>query len=65
MKKMDKDKVIAGRSILEILNRFDKKIKDPRSFNEGKKIVKVIRSFLKINCKLSQLDKKLSDFTKK
>ena len=30
-----------------------------------KKIVKVIRSFLKINCKLSQLDKKLSDFTKK
>ena len=64
-KKMDKDKVIAGRSILEILNRFDKKIKDPRSFNEGKKIVKVIRSFLKINCKLSQLDKKLSDFTKK
>ena len=38
MKKMDKDKVIAGRSILEILNRFDKKIKDPRSFNEGKKL---------------------------
>ncbi len=65
MKKMDENKVIAGRSILEILSRFDKKIKDPRSFNEGKKIVKVIRSFLKINCKLSQLDKKLSDFTKK
>ncbi len=65
MKKMDKDRVIAGRSILEILNRFDKKIKDPRSFNEGKKIVKIIRSFLKINCKLSQLEKKLLDFTKK
>ena len=65
MKKMDENKVIAGRSILEILSRFDKKIKDPRSFTEGKKIVKVIRSFLKINCKLSQLDKKLSDFTKK
>ncbi len=65
MKKMEQDKVIAGRSILEILNRFDKKIKDPRSFNEGKKIVKIIRSFLKINCKLPQLEKKLLDFTKK
>ena len=53
MKKMEQNKVIAGRSILEILNRFDKKIKDPRSFSEGKKIVKIIRSFLKINCKLS------------
>ena len=65
MKKLDKDKVIAGRSILEILNRFDKKIKDPRSFNEGKKIVKIIRSFLKINCKLSQLEKKTFRLYKK
>jgi ATP phosphoribosyltransferase regulatory subunit len=65
MKKMKQDKIIAGRSISEILKRFDKKIKDPRSFNEGKKIVKIIRSFLKINCQLSKLDKKLLDFTKK
>ena len=65
MKKMDQNRIIAGRTILEILNRFDKKIKDPRSFNEGKKIVKIIRSFLRINCKLSQLEKKLLDFTKK
>ena len=65
MKKMDQDKVIAGRSISEILNRFDKKIKDPRSFNEGKKIVKIIRSFLKINCKLTKLEKKLFDFINK
>ena len=57
MKKMEQEKVIAGRSISEILKRFDKKIKDPRSFNEGKKIVKIIRSFLKINCQLSKLDK--------
>ena len=62
MKKMDQEKVIAGRSVSEILKRFDKKIKDPRSFNEGKKIVKIIRSFLKINCQLSKLDKKLLDF---
>ena len=65
MKKMKLDKVIAGRSISEILVRFDKKIKDPRSFNQGKQIVKIIRSFLKINCKLSKLDKKLLEFTKK
>ena len=64
MKKMEQEKVIAGRSISEILKRFDKKIKDPRSFNEGKKIVRIIRLFLKINCKLSKLDKKLFNFTK-
>ena len=65
MKKMDQEKVIAGRSISEILKRFDKKIKDPRSFSDGKKIVKIIKSFLKINCKLSQLDGKLLDFAQK
>ena len=65
MKKMDQDKVIAGRSISEILKRFNKKIKDPRSFNEGKQIVKIIRSFLKINCKLSKLDDTLLNFAKK
>ena len=65
MKKLDQDKVIAGRSISEILKRFDKKIKDPRSFADGKKIVKIIKSFLKINCKLSELNKNLYDFTKK
>jgi len=65
MKKMDQDKVVAGRTITEILRRFDKKIKDPRSFDDGKKIVKIIKSFLKINCKLSQLDEKLLDFAKK
>jgi ATP phosphoribosyltransferase regulatory subunit len=65
MKKMEQEKIVAGRSVSEILKRFDKKIKDPRSFNEGKKIVKIIRSFLKINCQLSKLDKKLLDFAKK
>ena len=65
MKKLNQDKVIAGRSISEILKRFDKKIKDPRSFDDGKKIVKIIKSFLKINCKLSELDKKLLNFAEK
>ena len=65
MKKMKQDNVIAGRSISEILRRFDKKIKDPRSFSEGKQIAKIIRSFLKINCKLSHLNRRLLDFTKR
>ena len=65
MKKLEKHKVKAGRSISEILKRFDKKIKDPRSFSDGKEIVKIITSFLKINCKLSELDETLLDFVKK
>ena len=65
MKKMKQDNVIAERNISEILKRFNKKIKDPRSFSEGKKIAKIIRSFLKINCKLSQLDERLLDFMNK
>ena len=62
---MQQDKVIAGRDISEILKRFNKKIKDPRVFSEGKEIVKIIRSFLKINCKLTKLEKKLFDFINK
>ncbi len=64
MTKVEKDKIIAGRTVSEILKRFDKKIKDPRSFSDGKKIVRIIKSFLKINCKLSKLDNKLLDFAK-
>ena len=65
MRTMDQKRTIAGRPVSEILKRFDKKIKDPRSFNEGKKIVKIIRSFLKINCKLSELDRRLLEFAEK
>ena len=65
MKKKEQDKIVAGRSVSEILKRFDKKIKDPRSFVDGKKIVKIIKSFLKIKCKLSELDQRLLDFAKK
>ena len=59
---MDQEQDIAGRSVSEILKRFDKKIKDPRSFNEGKKIVRIIRSFLEIKCQLSKIDNKLLNF---
>ena len=65
MKKLSQDNVIAGRSISEILKRFDKKIKDPRSFKDGKKIVNVIKSFLKIDCRLSNIDEKLLEFANK
>ena len=65
MKKFDQNKLVAGRSISEILKRFDKKIKDPRSFADGKKIVKIVKTFLKINCKLSKLDDELLNFAKK
>jgi len=47
------------------LSRFDRKIKDPRSFGENKKIVKIVREFLKINCSIDKLEKTLKSFVKK
>ncbi len=65
MKEMGQNKLIAGRSISEILKRFEKKIKDPRSFKGRKKVVKIIKSFLKISCKLPNIEKTLLTFVKK
>jgi len=65
MQNLDQSKEIANRKISEILSRFDRKIKDPRSFGENKKIVKIIREFLKINCSIDNLDKTLKSFVKK
>ena len=62
MKNSDQDKEIANRKVSEILSRFDRKIKDPRSFRENKKIVKIIREFLKINCSINKLEKTLNNF---
>ena len=39
MKNLDQSVEIASRKISQILSRFDRKIKDPRSFAENKKIV--------------------------
>ena len=64
MKNLDQSKEIASRKVSEILYRFDRKIKDPRSFRENKKIVKIIREFLKINCQINKLDKTLKNFIK-
>jgi len=65
MKNLDQSKEIANRKISEILSRFDRKIKDPRLFTENKKIVKIIREFLKINCSIGKLEKTLKSFVKK
>ncbi len=65
MKNLDQNKEIASRKVSEILSRFDRKIKDPRLFKENKKIVKIIREYLKINCPIDQLEEILKSFAKK
>ncbi len=65
MKNLDQNNEIANRKISEILYRFDRKIKDPRSFLENKKIAKIIREFLKISCSTDKLEKTLKNFVKK
>ena len=65
MKNLDQNKEIANRKVSEILSRFDRKIKDPRSFSENKKIVKIIREFLKIHCSIDKTERSLKDFIKK
>jgi len=65
MKNLDQNKEIANRKVSEILSRFDRKVKDPRSFSKNKKIVKIIREFLKINCSIDKIERILKDFIKK
>ena len=65
MKNLDQNNEIANRKVSEILSRFDRKIKDPRSFVENKKIARIIREFLKINCEIDKIEKTLIDFVKK
>ena len=62
MKLENKTKQIAGRSVIEILNRFDYKTKDPRKINMGRKISKIIKDFLKINCPINNASKVLNNF---
>ena len=56
--------MIAGRSVGEILKRFDAKIKDPRQANRGKKVSKIINSFLKIKCPINKAAEVLNNFFK-
>ena len=65
MLKEDKSSIIAGRSIDEILTRFDNKIKDPRRASKGKNVSKIIKEFLKIKCPINKAAKELNKFFKK
>ena len=65
MTKLNKSKTIAGRKISEILDRFQKKIKEPRSNIDGKKVVRIVREFLKINCSFKNAKNELKKFEAK
>ena len=65
MLKDNQQNIIAGRSISEILKRFNNKIKDPRKAIRGKKASKIIKDFLNINCPINKTAKKLNSFFKK
>ena len=65
MLKDNKASIIANRTIKEILERFDKKIKDPRKPSRGRNISKIIKEFLKIKCPINKAAKELNKFFKK
>ena len=65
MIKNDLSKVIAGRSIKEILDRFNNKIKDPRRTRSGKNVSKLIKDFLKIKCPIANAAEELNKFFRK
>ena len=65
MLKDDQSKIVAGRSINEILKRFDNKIKDPRRTSKGKNVSKIIKDFLKIKCPVNMAASELNKFFKK
>ena len=65
MLKQKQSKMIAGRSLDEILNRFNDKTNDPRKAQKGKNVAKIIKEFLKINCSIKKASNKLNLFFKK
>ena len=65
LKKMDFNKVIGGRTVEEIVKRFEKKIKDPRDNFKGGQSVKIIKNFLKIKAPVAKLDNLVKKFVEK
>ena len=65
MRKENQNKVIAGRTYKEVLDRFNMKVNDPRKSSTGKKNTNIIRQFLKIKCPLEKAPKILNAFFKK
>ena len=57
--------MVASRTIKEILERFDKKITDPRRPSRGRNISKTIRDFLKIKCPINKAAFELNRFFRK
>jgi len=62
MKESKQNEKIAGRKINEILDRFEKKIKEPRSNINGTRVARIIRNFLKINCPFKNAKNELKKF---
>jgi len=62
---LNKNQKISGRKIYEILNRFEKKIKEPRSSIDGRRVSKIIKEYLKIDCKLEYAKQILNKFEAK
>ena len=65
MRKDNKNKIIAGRTLIEILDRFNMKINDPRKSSSGKRNTIIIKEFLKIKCKVENAANVLNAFFKK
>ncbi len=65
MLKGDQLRQIAGRSVNEILIRFNNKIEDPRRAKKGRNVSKIIKEFLKINCPIDKAANQLNLFFKK
>jgi len=65
MRKENQNKIIAGRTYKEVLDRFNMKIKDPRKSSTGKINTNIIKHFLKIKCPLEKAPKVLNAFFKK
>jgi len=57
--------IIANRTIKEILERFNNKIKDPRRPSSGRSITKIIRDYLKIKCPINKTAFELNKFFRK
>ena len=65
LKKMDANKVIGGRTVEEIIERFEKKIKDPRDNFKGSRSVKIIKDFLKLKVPLGKSGNVIKKFVEK
>ena len=65
MLKDDQSSIVANRTIKEILERFEKKIKDPRKPSRGRNISKIIKEFLRIKCPINKAANELNKYFKK